>query len=110
LNQEPDLAFFSVLRKITSALSDTYSCLTEQKFVCGPVMQNTVQPVRTPTQKDKYKPSWRQRYRLGLQMTALGLGAAALLTLLFCQMSEQMAVPGIGFALLCVVFNITAWA
>ena len=73
-------------------------------------MQNAVQPVQTTIKKNKNMPSWRQRNRLGLQMTALCLGTAALFTLLFCQMSEQILFPGIGFALLCVVFNISAWA
>jgi hypothetical protein len=74
-------------------------------------MQKVSYPVSNTTRKkNKNIPSWRERNRLYLQMTALGMGILALFILLFCQMNNQATLPGICFALLGVVFNISAWA
>jgi hypothetical protein len=79
-------------------------------FFYGNQMQNPPYSVENAYKKVKTTPlSWRQRNRLNLQMVALGMGVLALFALLFCMQNDQTLIMGIGFAMLVVVFNITAW-
>ena len=73
-------------------------------------MQTPTYRVEPTYKKIKTAPSWRHRNRLNLQTAALGMGTLALFALLFCLQNDQTLIMGIGFAMLAVVFNITAWA
>jgi len=66
--------------------------------------------VETSCKKDNGPSSWRQRNQAGLQMAALVLGAVALFTLIFCMQNAQTTLLGVCFAILCVGFNVIAWA